>query len=41
MCSVLHNLLYQFSQFPVSVEHLKLLKKKMAEFLSMTYHRTP
>ena len=28
VCSLLCNLLYQFSQFPVSVEHLKLLKKK-------------
>ena len=28
VCSPLYNLLYQFSQFPVSMEHLKLRKQK-------------
>ena len=28
VCSLMYNLLYQFSQFPVSMEHLKLRKKK-------------
>jgi len=28
VCSLLYNLLYQFSQFPVSMEHLKLRKQK-------------
>jgi len=41
VCSALYNLLYQFSQFPVSVEHLKLRKQKMAKLLSMTSHRAP
>ena len=35
----MYNLLYQFSQFPVSMEHLKLRKPKMAELLSMGHHR--
>ena len=37
MCSVLYNLLYQFSQFPVSMENFKI--KKMEELLSMDHHR--
>ena len=29
VCSVLYNLLYQFSHFPVSMEDLKLQKQKL------------
>ena len=41
MCSLLYNLLYQFSQFPVSMEHSKLQKQKIVELLSLDNHRTP
>jgi hypothetical protein len=33
VCFVLYNLLYQFSQLPVSVEHLNLRKPEMAELV--------
>ena len=39
VCSVLYNLLYQFSQFLFSVEYLKLRKQKMADLLSMDHHK--
>ena len=35
-CSLLYNLLHQFSQFPISMEHLKLRKQK----LPRCYRRT-
>ena len=41
VCSLLYNLLYQFSQFPVSMEHFKRRKQKMAELLLMDHHKAP
>jgi hypothetical protein len=41
VCSLLYDLLHQFSQFPFPMEHFKLRKQKMAEFLSMDHHRVP
>jgi len=38
--SLLYNLLYQFSQFPVFIEYLKLRKQTMAELLTMDHHGT-
>ena len=39
--SLLYNLLYHFCQFPVSIEHLKLRKQKMADLLLVDHHRAP
>jgi hypothetical protein len=41
VCSPMYNLLYQFSQFPVSMAHLKLRKKKKRQLLSMDHHTAP
>ena len=34
-----YNLLYQFSHFPVPMEHLQLRKQKLAELVSINHHR--
>ena len=41
VCSILYNLLYQFSQFSFSMKHLKLRKQEMAELLSIDHHKAP
>jgi hypothetical protein len=39
--SVVHNLLYQFAQYPVRVERVRFRKQILAELLSMDHRRAP